>query len=58
MPGYTWAKQRDGAFQERPAKGNDDACDALRYGVMAFEPDLEEGQRFETYEERVEISPY
>ena len=58
MPGYTWAKQRDGSFQERPVKVNDDACDALRYGVMAFEPDLEDGPRFATYEERVEISPY
>lgn len=58
MPGYSWAKQRDGSFQERPTKVNDDACDALRYGVMAFEPNLEEADHMETYDERVEISPY
>jgi PBSX family phage terminase large subunit len=58
MPGYAWAKQRDGNFQERPIKFNDDACDALRYGVMAFEPAQVESDRVVVYDERVEISPY
>lgn len=38
MPGYTWAPNRLGGFHERPVEVNDDACDALRYAVMAFEP--------------------
>lgn len=36
MPGYTWAPQRGGGFKEEPVKMNDDACDALRYAVMAL----------------------
>lgn len=39
LPGYTWAPNRAGGFHERPVEIGDDACDALRYGVMAFEPD-------------------
>ena len=39
MPGYTWAPSRQGGFHEKPIEINDDACDALRYGVMAFAPD-------------------
>ncbi|HEX5466378.1 MAG TPA: phage terminase large subunit [Candidatus Limnocylindrales bacterium] len=39
LPGYTWAPNRLGGYHERPIEINDDACDALRYGVMAFEPD-------------------
>jgi phage terminase large subunit len=37
MPGYTWAQNRQG-FQEKPIEINDDACDALRYGVYALDP--------------------
>lgn len=36
IPGYTWAPNRGGGFKEEPVKVNDDACDALRYGVMAL----------------------
>jgi phage terminase large subunit len=39
LPGYTWAPNRAGGFFERPVEVNDDACDALRYAVMALEPD-------------------
>lgn len=39
LPGYTWMPARTGGFQERPIEINDDACDALRYGVMSYEPD-------------------
>jgi PBSX family phage terminase large subunit len=35
IPGYTWAPQRGGGLREEPIKVNDDACDALRYAVMA-----------------------
>lgn len=38
VPGYTWKPQRGGGFQEVPIDINDDACDALRYAVMALEP--------------------
>ena len=38
IPGYTWKPQKGGGFQEVPIDVNDDACDALRYAVMAFEP--------------------
>lgn len=38
VPGYTWAPQRGGGFQEKPIEINDDACDALRYAVMSLEP--------------------
>lgn len=38
IPGYTWKPQKGGGFQEVPIDINDDACDALRYAVMAFEP--------------------
>lgn len=38
IPGYTWMPARGGGFQERPVEVGDDACDALRYAVMAFEP--------------------
>lgn len=36
IPGYTWAPNRGGGFKEEPIKVNDDACDALRYAVMAL----------------------
>jgi phage terminase large subunit len=39
VPGYTWAPDRLGGFHDRPIDENDDACDALRYAVMAHEPD-------------------
>ena len=39
MPGYTWAPDKGGGFKEKPVEVNDDACDALRYAVMAFAPD-------------------
>ena len=39
MPGYTWMTDRGGGFKEKPIEINDDACDALRYGVIAFAPD-------------------
>lgn len=35
IPGYTWEPNRAGGFKEQPIKINDDACDALRYAVMA-----------------------
>jgi phage terminase large subunit len=38
IPGYVWKSNRLG-LQEAPIEINDDACDALRYAVMAFEPD-------------------
>lgn len=39
IPGYTWAPNKAGGFHERPVEVGDDACDALRYAVMEFEPD-------------------
>ena len=36
LPSYTWAPDRKGGLQERPVEINDDACDALRYAVMAL----------------------
>ena len=39
VPGYTWMPDRSGGFRERPVEVDDDACDALRYAVMAFRPD-------------------
>ncbi len=36
IPGYTWKPNRGGGFKEEPIDINDDACDALRYGVMAL----------------------
>lgn len=41
VPGYTWAPDRKSGgsgFLEKPIEVNDDACDALRYAIMAFEP--------------------
>ena len=35
LPGYTWASNRAG-FLEKPIDVNDDAADALRYGVVAL----------------------
>lgn len=36
IPEYTWKKQRGVESQlEKPLKTNDDACDALRYGIMS-----------------------
>ena len=39
IPGYTWKPSRAGGFREEPVDVGDDACDALRYGVMAYAPD-------------------
>ena len=39
LPGYTWMTDRGGGFKEKPIEINDDACDALRYGVIAFTAD-------------------
>jgi phage terminase large subunit len=36
IPGYTWAPNRAGGFHEKPIDINDDACDALRYGVVGI----------------------
>jgi PBSX family phage terminase large subunit len=36
LPGYTWAKDKSGGFHEKPIDINDDACDALRYGIVAL----------------------
>lgn len=36
LPGYTWMPNRGGGFKEKPVEVGDDACDALRYGVMAL----------------------
>ena len=58
MPGYVWAKDRSGVFREHPVQVNDDACDALRYGVMAFEPAPVETPQVVYYEDRVHISPF
>lgn len=38
IPGYTWKPRKGGGFDEVPIEVNDDACDALRYAVMSFEP--------------------
>lgn len=38
IPGYTWMPDRKGGYLEKPVELNDDACDALRYAVMAYEP--------------------
>ena len=42
MPGYTWAPNRSGGFYEKPIDINDDACDALRYAIIALDPALDE----------------
>lgn len=42
MPGYTWAPNRAGGFYEKPIDVNDDACDALRYAILAIDPALED----------------
>jgi len=42
IPGYTWAKDRTGGFREVPIEINDDACDALRYGVVALDASFED----------------
>ncbi len=42
LPGYTWAPNRQGGFHEKPIDINDDACDALRYAVVALEKSLDE----------------
>lgn len=39
VPGYTWAPNKQGGYHEKPVEVGDDACDALRYAVMEFEPD-------------------
>ena len=37
IPNYRWAQDRGtGSFREQPVKEGDDACDALRYAVMAL----------------------
>lgn len=57
LPGYVWQKQRGGGFKDRPVEINDDACDALRYLVQAFEPPPP-APELVVYDERVAISPY
>lgn len=42
LPGYTWAPNKAGGFHERPIEINDDACDALRYGVVGITKALED----------------
>jgi phage terminase large subunit len=42
LPGYTWAANKMGGFHEKPIDINDDACDALRYGVAALTSSLDE----------------
>ncbi len=42
IPGYTWQTNRLGV-QEKPVEVGDDACDALRYGVIALNPNLRTG---------------
>jgi len=42
LPGYTWAKDRQGGFREVPIEINDDACDALRYAVVALDRSFED----------------
>lgn len=39
IPGYTWQTNRTG-MQEKPIEVNDDACDALRYAVLALDPNV------------------
>ena len=39
IPGYTWQTNRLG-LQEKPIEVNDDACDALRYAVLALDPNV------------------
>jgi len=37
LPNYRWATERaTGAFREKPIEEGDDACDALRYAIMAL----------------------
>ena len=37
LPNYRWASERTtGGFKEKPVEEGDDACDALRYAVMAL----------------------
>lgn len=37
LPNYRWAPERTtGGFKEKPVEEGDDACDALRYAVMAL----------------------
>jgi phage terminase large subunit len=36
LPGYTWKPNRAGGFHEQPIEKDDDACDALRYGVVGI----------------------
>jgi len=43
MPGYTWMTDRAGGLKEKPVEINDDACDALRYGVMALRRPIWQG---------------
>jgi hypothetical protein len=37
IPGYVWQTDRgSGLTRDVPVKVNDDACDALRYGIMGM----------------------
>lgn len=40
IPGYTWMPSHAGGFQEKPIEINDDACDALRYGIVSLDPSM------------------
>lgn len=52
LPAYTWKAERaSGELSDAPLKAHDDACDALRYAVMAHQPPAEPG--FLTYVKRL-----
>jgi phage terminase large subunit len=42
LPGYTWKPNKAGGFHEAPIEVNDDAADALRYGVVGITGALED----------------
>jgi PBSX family phage terminase large subunit len=37
IPGYVWAKPKDGSPKEEPVKEDDDGCDGMRYAVAHFD---------------------
>ena len=43
LPGYTWAPAKTGGFRERPVEVGDDACDALRYAIIALDASMATG---------------
>lgn len=40
LMGYTWDPKAQERGEDRPLKQNDHACDALRYGLMAYRRDI------------------